>query len=60
MPLGVKSELLECSTDVENFYVHEHDPTYDEEPDPPELTGELRFSGDDFITDDWEEGYDYG
>ena len=26
---------------------------------PEELTGELRFTEDDFIDPNWEEGYDY-
>lgn len=39
------------------------DNTYDDEPDKPELTGELSFEEpeqyDLFIDDQWEEGYDY-
>ena len=40
--------------------VNEHDPTYDDEPQLPELTGTLSFADGDFIDEDrWEEGYDY-
>jgi len=42
---------------------HQHDPTYDEEPDKPEFIGELSFEVDDwheeFIHPDYQEGYDY-
>ena len=44
-------------------YQHQHDPTYDEEPDKPEFKGELSFEVDDwhqeYIHPDYQEGYDY-
>ena len=42
---------------------HQHDPTYDEEPDKPEFKGELSFEvnewHEEFIHPDYQEGYDY-
>ena len=40
--------------------INEHDPTYDDEAQVPELTGVLSFADGDFIDEyRWEEGYDY-
>ena len=39
--------------------INEHDPTYDDEPQVPELTGELTFAEGDFIADGLEIFYDY-
>ena len=42
---------------------HQHDPTYDDEPDKPEFTGELSFEVNEwhqeFIHPDYQEDYDY-
>jgi hypothetical protein len=55
-PLPTKQEAF--------IYQHVHDPTYDDEPDKPEFTGELSFEmnewHEEFIHPDYEEGYDYG
>ena len=45
------------------MYQHQHDPTYDDEPDKPEFKGELSFEvnewHEEYIHPDYQEGYDY-
>jgi len=58
--LAVQEQELFINKDM---YQHVHDPTYDDEPDKPEFTGELSFEvnewHEEFIPSDYHEGYDY-